>query len=92
MADKPTTPDPAGGRRRKRPAPTIDLTATEVPPDKPAAQSSEQTDRPSQEHTAEAQTKAAREPEAGQDLDHDGSSEDRPFFGRRFWRAVRAPR
>ena len=31
MADKPTTPDPAGGRRRKRPAPTIDLTATEVP-------------------------------------------------------------
>ena len=31
MADKRTTPDPAeGARRRKRPAPTIDLTATEV--------------------------------------------------------------
>lgn len=86
MADKPTTPDPAGGRRRKRPAPTIDLTATEVPPDKPAAQSSEQTDRPSQEHTAEAQTKAAREPEAGQDLDHDGSSQ-RPAV---LWQTVLA--
>jgi len=32
MADKPTPPDTAeGARRRKRPAPTIDLTATEVP-------------------------------------------------------------
>ena len=30
MADKPTTPDPAGGGRRKRTAPTIDLKATEV--------------------------------------------------------------
>jgi len=31
MADKRTTPDPAeGARRRKRPAPTIDLTASEV--------------------------------------------------------------
>ena len=32
MADKPTTPQAPGGRRRKREAPTIDLTATEVPP------------------------------------------------------------
>lgn len=33
MSDKRTTPQPAGGTpRRKRPAPTIDLTATEVPP------------------------------------------------------------
>lgn len=32
MADKRTTPDPPeGARRRKRPTPTIDLTATEVP-------------------------------------------------------------
>lgn len=31
MSDKRTTPDPAeGARRRKRPAPTIDLTATDV--------------------------------------------------------------
>lgn len=33
MSDKRTTPQPAGGTpRRKRSAPTIDLTATEVPP------------------------------------------------------------
>src|SRR6476646_4305041 len=32
MADKPTTPQAPGGRRSKREAPTIDLTATEVPP------------------------------------------------------------
>ena len=32
MSDKRTTPDPAeSARRRKRAAPTIDLTATEVP-------------------------------------------------------------
>src|SRR5690348_2291994 len=31
MSDKRTTPDPVeGGSRRKRPAPTIDLTATDV--------------------------------------------------------------
>lgn len=30
MSDKRTTPDPAEGARRKRPAPTIDLTATDV--------------------------------------------------------------
>ncbi len=39
MADKRTTPDPAeGARRRKHPAPTIDLTATEVPEDAAAGQ------------------------------------------------------
>jgi len=38
MADKPTKPEAPGGRRRKRAAPTIELTATEVPPtDAPAA-------------------------------------------------------
>ena len=46
MADKPTTPEAAEGapqaapersRRRKRAAPTIDLTATEVPPPQDAA-------------------------------------------------------
>ncbi len=31
MADKRTTPDPADHARRKRPAPTIDLEATEMP-------------------------------------------------------------
>jgi len=45
MADKRTTPDPAeGAGRRKRPAPTIDLTATEVPEAAPAAQPEGATD------------------------------------------------
>ena len=47
MADKRTTPDPAeGARRRKRPAPTIDLTATEVPEAKAAAQQHSGADEP----------------------------------------------
>jgi hypothetical protein len=49
MSDKRTTPDPAEGeRRRKRPAPTIDLTATEVPAaaDQPNVESSEQAEPP----------------------------------------------
>ena len=37
MADEPKTPQAPGGRRRKREAPTIDLTATEVPPAADAA-------------------------------------------------------
>jgi hypothetical protein len=38
MGDKRTGPEAPGGRRRKRAAPTIELTATEVPPaDAPAA-------------------------------------------------------
>jgi hypothetical protein len=47
MADKRTTPDPAeGARRRKRPAPTIDLTATEVPEAAAAAQPQAAADEP----------------------------------------------
>jgi hypothetical protein len=47
MADKPTPPDPAeGARRRKRPAPTIDLTATEVPGAKTAEQPQAAADEP----------------------------------------------
>ena len=50
MSDKRTTPDPAeGARRRKRPAPTIDLTATDV-----SASSSE--------HEAQAAEPARDEP------------------------------
>ncbi len=37
MADKRTEPEAPGDRRRKRAAPTIDLTATEVPPAEPQA-------------------------------------------------------
>jgi hypothetical protein len=47
MADKRTTPDPAeGARRRKRPAPTIDLTATEVREAAAAAQPQAAADEP----------------------------------------------
>ena len=47
MADKRTTPDPAeGARRRKRPAPTIDLTATEVPEAAAAEQPQPAADEP----------------------------------------------
>ena len=58
MADKRTTPDPAeGARRRKRPAPTIDLTATEVPEAAAAVQPQAAADEPPatpQEPTAAA--------------------------------------
>jgi hypothetical protein len=58
MSDKRTTPDPAAGtRRRKRSAPTIDLTATEVPP---AAADSGQ---PSEPPPAHEQPEAVTEPE-----------------------------
>jgi hypothetical protein len=63
MADKRTTPDPAeGARRRKRPAPTIDLTATEVPEvaaDEPASAPTE----PSPDHYG-ADTAHDPEPDA----------------------------
>ncbi|MFY9789328.1 MAG: hypothetical protein WAK08_26905 [Pseudolabrys sp.] len=75
MADKPTKPAPAGGGRRKRPTPTIDLTATEVPakPDEPKMDTRGQAGRPSQEQSAEAPSEAAREscPARG----YDGSSQ-----------------
>jgi hypothetical protein len=49
MADKPTMSEAPGGRRRKRAAPTIDLTATEVPPPNVAAPPSEPPPRPPKE-------------------------------------------
>ncbi|MGB9066107.1 MAG: hypothetical protein WCC80_22385, partial [Pseudolabrys sp.] len=63
MADKPTKPGPAGGGRRKRPTPTIDLTATEVTakPDELKMHTRGQAGRPSQEQSAEAPSEAARE-------------------------------
>lgn len=57
MADKPTTPE-APGERRKRAAPTIELTATEVTPaDAPAAPESQPEPPP-----AEAAAQPAAEP------------------------------
>jgi hypothetical protein len=59
MSDKPPTPNSAeGARRRKRPAPTIDLTATDVSAAPPAHESDETTDRtpadsPEPQHEAE---------------------------------------
>ncbi|MGC1624512.1 MAG: hypothetical protein WA759_17135, partial [Pseudolabrys sp.] len=75
MADKPTTPGPAGRGRRKRPTPTIDLTATEVTakPDEPKMDTRGQAGRPSQEQSAEAPSEAARE--SGPARGYDGSSQ-----------------
>ena len=74
MADKPTTPDPAEGGRRKRPAPTIDLTATEVPvaDEKSNIEPNEQAEPPlRQPHSAHGQAEAAHESDAADD--HSGS-------------------
>lgn len=74
MADKRTTPDPAEGGRRKRPAPTIDLTATEVPvaDDKPNIEPNEQAEAPPrQPHSVYGQAEPAHESDAADD--HSGS-------------------
>ena len=56
MSDKRTTPDPAeGARRRKRPAPTIDLTATDVSASSPEYEAHAAEPPPRDEHpSAEA--------------------------------------
>jgi hypothetical protein len=62
MSDKRKTPDPAeGARRRKRPAPTIDLTATDVSASSPEyeAQAAEPL---RDEHASEAADSAAESP------------------------------
>jgi hypothetical protein len=66
MADKPTTPDPAGGGRRKRTAPTIDLKATEVSTTSkaPDAETGEKPDRTAHAQSAEAKREAPRDPDA----------------------------
>src|SRR5262249_42620394 len=65
-ADKPTTPNPAGGGRRKRAAPTIDLKATEVPAasQPPDPETTEKPDQTSRASSAETQTESQREPQA----------------------------
>src|SRR5262245_15294584 len=65
MADKPTTPNPAGGGRRKRTAPTIDLKATEVSTTSraPDAETGEKPDQPTHARSAETQTETQREPQ-----------------------------
>ena len=76
MADKRTTPDPAeGARRRKRPAPTIDLTATEVPEaasaEQPQAAADEPPAIPPEPPAGPDGAEAAHDPEAGL---HNGST------------------
>ena len=68
MADKRTTPDPAeGARRRKGPAPTIDLTATEVAAksaaDEPRAAAGEPQAGSPPGQEAHEQPEAAHDPE-----------------------------
>jgi hypothetical protein len=68
MADKRTTPDPdEGARRRKGPAPTIDLTATEV-----AAKSAADEPRSPSEQDAHERPEAAHDSEPAND--RNGSS------------------
>jgi hypothetical protein len=63
MADKPTTPNRAGGGRRKRAAPTIDLKATEVPTTSqaPEAETGKKPDQASRASSAETQPESQRE-------------------------------
>ena len=65
MSDKRTTPDPAErAPRRKRSAPTIDLTATEVPP--AAADSGQPSEPPPAHEQPEAVTEPETQPMADQ--------------------------
>jgi len=62
MSDKRTTPDPAeGARRRKRPAPTIDLTATDVSASSPEYEP-HAAEPPRDENASEAVGPAAESP------------------------------
>jgi hypothetical protein len=64
MSDKRTTPDPAeGARRRKRPAPTIDLTATDLSAPSPGHET-HAAEPPRDEHPSEATESAAEIPES----------------------------
>ena len=65
MADKPPTPDPAGGGRRKRTAPTIDLKATEVSTTSQASglESGEKPDQTAHARSAETPPEPPREPD-----------------------------
>jgi len=66
MPDKRTTPDPAeGARRRKRPAPTIDLTATDVSASSPDHEVHAAEPPPRDEHPSMKATEPAAESPAG---------------------------
>ena len=86
MADKPTTPNPAGGGRRKRTAPTIDLKATEVSTTSraPDAEKDEKPDQTSHARSAETQPESQREPNAA------GTGAGSPQGGTAQWQLLAA--
>ena len=86
MADKPTTPNRAGGGRRKRAAPTIDLKATEVPTisQAPEAETGEKPEQISRASSAETQTESQREPHPA------GTDAGSPQGGAALWQMLAA--
>jgi hypothetical protein len=86
MADKPTTPNRAGGGRRKRAAPTIDLKATEVPTTSqaPEAETGEKPDQASRASSAETQPESQREPHPA------GTDAGSPQGGAALWQMLAA--
>ena len=86
MADKPTTPNRAGGGRRKRAAPTIDLKATEVPTTSqaPEAETGEKPEQTSRASSAETQTESQREPHPA------GTDAGSPQGGAALWQMLAA--
>ena len=86
MADKPTTPNRAGGGRRKRAAPTIDLKATEVPTisQAPEAETGEKPEQTSRASSAETQTESQREPHPA------GTDAGSPQGGAALWQMLAA--
>jgi len=86
MADKLTTPNPAGGGRRKRTAPTIDLKATEVSTTSraPDAETDEKPDQTSQARAADTQPESQREPRAA------GTGAWSPQDGAALWQMLAA--
>ena len=86
MANKPTTPNPAGGGRHKRTAPTIDLKATEVSTTSraPDAEKGEKPDQTSHARSAETQPESQREPNAA------GTGAGSPQGGTAQWQLLAA--
>ena len=86
MADKPTTPNRAGGGRRKRAAPTIDLKATEVPTisQAPEAETGEKPEQTSRASSAETQPESQREPHPA------GTDAGSPQGGAALWQMLAA--
>jgi hypothetical protein len=83
MSDKRTTPDPAeGARRRKRPAPTIDLTATDVSASSPDHEAHAAEPPPRDEHPSmDAPEPAAENPTSNGAKPWNWAAARKMFFG-----------